>query len=194
MTRVTIMPVLVVAHKYCHDAVWLLNFNLNIFRFPSQFKCCGVYNYTDFYSSKSWKKNRTFEVNGVNVMRNLTTPIACCKMVGTYPDAEPVNDTECAFQPNMQNSNYNKVYSRRFQLLFCAYQTRTHTIFLDQEGWGWVQGYRGGRGGRDSGSCPSLQEWHLKSRKSPFQVARTVTCKCATLFWKFSGEDPLQLL
>eukprot|EP00918_Siedleckia_nematoides_P098223 GHVU01215029.1.p1 GENE.GHVU01215029.1~~GHVU01215029.1.p1 ORF type:complete len:155 (-),score=15.93 GHVU01215029.1:726-1190(-) len=74
-----------------------------------EFQCCGVFNYSDFSNSASWKKTRTFEEKGVNVTRDLVTPIACCKMEGNFPDVKPINGSNtCAFNPTRANSNYAK--------------------------------------------------------------------------------------
>ena len=71
-----------------------------------QFKCCGVLNYTDFDQAKKW--DRSFNVGqGVDV--NLTVPIACCKLNGSFPDVTMPTNFTCAVTPTSANANIDQV-------------------------------------------------------------------------------------
>ncbi|KAK7106007.1 tetraspanin-1-like [Littorina saxatilis] len=69
------------------------------------FKCCGVENYTDFNDARSWQ--RSYDVGqGLDV--NLTVPIACCKLNGTFPDVTLPDNFTCALSPNSGNANIDQ--------------------------------------------------------------------------------------
>lgn len=70
------------------------------------FKCCGVNNYSDFLNTKKWIRDYT--VPGTNETFNLTVPIACCKMNGTFPNVDPPRDLTCAEIPTPDNANIEK--------------------------------------------------------------------------------------
>jgi hypothetical protein len=63
--------------------------------------CCGVLNYTDFYSASKW--NRTYILNG-QVYKKLT-PVACCVMKGV--GFTPL-DNDCPISLNSTINNYQK--------------------------------------------------------------------------------------
>ena len=70
-----------------------------------QFGCCGIDGVDDYLEAKKWDRNRTVEVQpGQNQDVYLETPFSCCKVQGTFPDVQPV-EQECAVQPSEANSN-----------------------------------------------------------------------------------------
>jgi hypothetical protein len=71
-----------------------------------QFKCCGVENYTDFEKAKKWQ--REYDVPNIGLV-NLTVPIACCILNGTFPNVSPPDDLTCATNPTSLNAHIDKV-------------------------------------------------------------------------------------
>jgi tetraspanin-18 len=69
------------------------------------FKCCGLNNYTDFAEAKLWPRSQTVTDDGTTVTVNLTTPVACCKLEGQFPNVKLVDDF-CAYQPTDAISNW----------------------------------------------------------------------------------------
>ncbi|XP_076457437.1 tetraspanin-18-like [Babylonia areolata] len=69
------------------------------------FKCCGVENYTDFQNASHWQ--RTYNA-GQGRGVNLTVPVACCRLNGTFPDVQMPEDFTCAVNPNPTISNIDK--------------------------------------------------------------------------------------
>src|SRR6218665_1922870 len=83
-----------------------------------QFKCCGLYNYVDFKDAKEWRRSRAVVgADGQVSTVNLTTPIACCKLQGDFPNVKIKDDT-CALKPTNLTSNWMTVGGFR-ELLRC---------------------------------------------------------------------------
>ncbi|XP_064618019.1 tetraspanin-7-like [Liolophura sinensis] len=68
------------------------------------FSCCGVDNYMDFDTATKWPG--TYYVDDLGETVNLTTPVACCKVEGTFPNFSPPSNYNCTFSPTANNSNY----------------------------------------------------------------------------------------
>ena len=90
-----------------------------------QFKCCGVGNYTDFSEAKKWDRTYDTEQGAVN----LTVPIACCKLNGSFPDVTIPTDFSCAVSPTSANANIDQVSVGPGvgQHTHTRTRTRTHT-------------------------------------------------------------------
>lgn len=69
------------------------------------FKCCGVENYTDFQNASRWQ--RTYDV-GQGYGVNLTVPVACCRLNGTFPNVVMPDNFTCAVSPTPQISNIDR--------------------------------------------------------------------------------------
>ncbi|XP_059179698.1 tetraspanin-18-like [Physella acuta] len=83
------------------------------------FKCCGVDDYQDFQSASKWQRSLAPHIasaEGNNqgtqplTTQLLTSPVACCKWMGVFPDVSlPMkNELTCALEPNIDNSNMYK--------------------------------------------------------------------------------------
>ena len=81
--------------------------------FSNQLKCCGIDDYHDFDEAEKWQSTREFEVSGITVETEMVTPVACCKMDGTFPSVEPVDD-QCSITPTDPTSNWNSVCGLEF--------------------------------------------------------------------------------
>lgn len=68
------------------------------------FKCCGVNNYSDFQEANKWSRSYVLNATGYN----LTVPIACCKMNGSFPDVTVPDDLTCAVNPTEANANIDQ--------------------------------------------------------------------------------------
>uniref|UniRef100_A0A1I8J561 Tetraspanin n=1 Tax=Macrostomum lignano TaxID=282301 RepID=A0A1I8J561_9PLAT len=78
-----------------------------------QLDCCGVTNYTEFYSAGQW--NRTYYYSDSVGYIQLTAPIACCKL--RKSDFEP-QFANCTLSPTAQNSNiHTACYDKLWEFL-----------------------------------------------------------------------------
>lgn len=79
-------------------------FTIAVDVFQIYFKCCGVYNYTDFTGAKKW--------NSTIASGSLKAPISCCKYTDEQRDAvlkglvPKLTDYSCAQNPSSSNSNF----------------------------------------------------------------------------------------
>ena len=69
-----------------------------------QFGCCGINGGDDYLEAKKWDRERVVEVQNTDQNVTLETPFSCCKVEGTFPNVEPV-DEKCAVDPSAANNN-----------------------------------------------------------------------------------------
>uniref|UniRef100_A0A1I8IT22 Tetraspanin n=1 Tax=Macrostomum lignano TaxID=282301 RepID=A0A1I8IT22_9PLAT len=76
-------------------------------------ECCGIDNFTDFYSASQW--NRTYYLSSESRYVTLVAPLSCCQLSMTT--FEPV-DKNCTYNPTPSNSNYMKsCYGKLWDIL-----------------------------------------------------------------------------
>lgn len=71
-------------------------------------KCCGLDDYTDFHAMEKnpWPKNKTISIGGTPATYEEQTPLSCCKMNGSYPSYQLMDDL-CSVNPTNNISNWN---------------------------------------------------------------------------------------
>lgn len=88
--------------------------------------CCGINNYTDFYSVSGW--NRTYALSDGSYIE-LVTPISCCKLSSSTMTP---SDESCTYAPNATNSNYMSggCYTKLWDAIDSASASVTYGLFI----------------------------------------------------------------
>ena len=92
-----------------------------------QFKCCGTQDYMDLVNVPGWARTYTF--HEINRTLTFKAPYFCCKTVITETPAidsglfTNVDQTECATNPTLQNSNYKKGCFKALEEVVLRYST-----------------------------------------------------------------------